>query len=421
MDDEIDLRPYIELLLKRWYWIVGVAALAGVIAFVASSLMPPTYEATALVAVTQSRESVQFEPRIRTVEEGNTPLSAYPELAMSDGLITELLEELNSTPSDVNSTAELRQIVEAVPGSNPSLVRLKVRHGDPRSAADIANIWAGLFVTRANAVFDDQNSTQVQFFEEELEKARDELEAADEALIDFEGRNRTLIIGNELEALLEMQADYLHGRQSLTLLLQDVQGLRDQLSEQSGDAPATLADQLTVLSLQLKAFNAAFDAGDSMPLQLQFGSTDGFANTMRGEQIAALDALYLTLEGRLAEPDEEVAALEPQILTLQQELQQTGTEAERLGRDKNVAEETYLALARKVDEVRISTDEIGSGVRRASTAAVPEQPVGRSRLINTVLAVVLVAMISVFVILAHAWWGGVNAEEGSLELDGATE
>jgi len=212
MDDEIDLRPYIELLLKRWYWIVGVAALAGVIAFVASSLMPPTYEATALVAVTQSRESVQFEPRIRTVEEGNTPLSAYPELAMSDGLITELLEELNSTPSDVNSTAELRQIVEAVPGSNPSLVRLKVRHGDPRSAADIANIWAGLFVTRANAVFDDQNSTQVQFFEEELEKARDELEAADEALIDFEGRNRTLIIGNELEALLEMQADYLHGR-----------------------------------------------------------------------------------------------------------------------------------------------------------------------------------------------------------------
>ncbi len=145
MDDEIDLRPYIELLLKRWYWIVGVAALAGVIAFVVSSLMPPTYEATALVTMTQLQKSEEIA------------LSAYPELAMSDGLMTKVLEELKSPPSDVSSTEALRQIVEAEPGSDPTLVRLVVRHGDPRTAAEIANIWAEVFVTWVTAVTDDQN------------------------------------------------------------------------------------------------------------------------------------------------------------------------------------------------------------------------------------------------------------------------
>ena len=201
-----------------------------------------------------------------------------------------------------------------------------------------------------------------------------------------------------------MQTDYLHSRQSLTLLLQDVQGLRDQLSQQSDDAPATLADQLTALSLQLKAFNAAFDTEDSMPFQLQFGATDGFANTMRGEQIASLDALYLTLQERLTEIDEEVAALEPLILTKQQDLQQAGSEAQRLGLDKSVAEETYLALARKVDEVRISTDEISSWVRLASKAIAPGRPVSPGRFINSLVAFVVTIILVSFVFLGWRWW-----------------
>ncbi len=244
----------------------------------------------------------------------------------------------------------------------------------------------------------------MQFLEEVLEKAWEDLGAADEALIDFESRNRTSIIGNEIEVLLETQTDYWRSRQSQRLSLQDVQGLRDQLSEQSGDAPAMLADQLTALSLQLKAFNAAFDARDSIPLQLQVGTTDGFTDRTRGEQIAALDTLYLTLEGRLAEPNEEVAALEAQILTLQRDLQKAGVDAERLGRDKSVAEETYRTLARKVDEERISTDEISSWVRLASMAAEPTIPKQQPALIHASIAAMFVLLVSTTSLWAIESW-----------------
>ena len=52
MEEEIDLRPYIEALISKWYWIVGAAVVAGVVAFIVTSMLPPSYEATALVAVT---------------------------------------------------------------------------------------------------------------------------------------------------------------------------------------------------------------------------------------------------------------------------------------------------------------------------------------------------------------------------------
>ncbi|MCZ7671650.1 MAG: Wzz/FepE/Etk N-terminal domain-containing protein [Chloroflexi bacterium] len=57
MEEEIDLKPYIEALITKWYWIMGAAILAGVVAFIVSSALPPKYQATALVAVTQPTRS----------------------------------------------------------------------------------------------------------------------------------------------------------------------------------------------------------------------------------------------------------------------------------------------------------------------------------------------------------------------------
>ncbi|NCF68576.1 MAG: lipopolysaccharide biosynthesis protein, partial [Chloroflexi bacterium] len=53
MEEEIDLRPYVEALLRNWKWIIGAGILAALIALGFSFLMPSTYEATALVAVSE--------------------------------------------------------------------------------------------------------------------------------------------------------------------------------------------------------------------------------------------------------------------------------------------------------------------------------------------------------------------------------
>jgi len=50
MENEIDLRVYIDVIVRHWKWIVGATVLAALVAGVASFLMPPTFEATATVS-----------------------------------------------------------------------------------------------------------------------------------------------------------------------------------------------------------------------------------------------------------------------------------------------------------------------------------------------------------------------------------
>ena len=66
LEEEIDLRPYIEALIKGWKWIVGAGLIVAIAAFGMSSLLPSTYEATSLVAITETRQNIQFDPRIQT-------------------------------------------------------------------------------------------------------------------------------------------------------------------------------------------------------------------------------------------------------------------------------------------------------------------------------------------------------------------
>jgi uncharacterized protein involved in exopolysaccharide biosynthesis len=241
LEEEVDLRPYVELLLRNWMWVVGGAFLAAVVAFGLSSLVPPTYEATALVAVTEPRQRVQFDPRFETVD-GGRPLEAYPELAASDELLQNVLAEMDPPLDNVTDLRQFRRMVEARSGSDPSLVRLSVQYGDRDEAARIVNTWARLFVAWANEIYGDQNGEQVHFFERQLEQTEAELETAEQALIDFQARNRVDIISNQLNSLSELQAQYLRDQNAALFLIQDLQGLRDQLATQpEGDVVGVVA------------------------------------------------------------------------------------------------------------------------------------------------------------------------------------
>ncbi len=428
MEEEIDLREYVLVLLKYWKWVLGTAVAAAVVALVVSFLLPPTYEAVALVAVTKSRYVMQFDPRIETLNNIQPAYKAYPELAASDQVLQEVLDRLNPRPEKLETLRDLQGMVSAKSGADPSVIRLIVRHRDPEAAAHVANLWAEVFVRRANEIYGTEAQSQLQFYQQQLERARAELTAAEEALVAFQARNRESVLQNQLNSYRQMQADYLADRRQITYIVQDIRGLREQLSRQPADRPATLADQLTALFLQIKAFNAqasapiqwpagpnappetaltVFNAQASAPIQLQVDSAATLSEKSLPEQIAFLDDLVRVLEAKSAEIEGRLAELEPRILALQRELQEINTEEDRLVRARDVARETYMTLARKVEEAHIAAEDASTGeVRLASRAAVPERPASPRKLLNTALAGVLGLMLAVFGAFAVEWWRG---------------
>lgn len=400
MEDEIDLRQYILVLVRYWKWILGGAVVAAVAALAGSFLMVPMYEATALVVVTKPRYVMQFDPRFRTIDNIQAAYRAYPELATSDDTLQGLLDQAPRAAGSRHSINDLRQVVKAELGADQSLIRLSVRSPDPQEAATVANAWADIFVVKANAIYGSQGEQQQLFFENQLAQAGRELELAQQRLATFQSRNRAAILATQLDSYMLAQGDYLAEQRAVASVNQNVHALTAQLEAQPAHRPLTQADQLTVLLLQTRAFGAQGETA----IQYQLGAGEGAAVLTVGEQISVLESLTQVLSLKAMEIEERLAELEPQMLAAQQQLQEVVAEEEQLRRHKDLVSETYTTLSRKVDEARIGAEDDGGEVQLASRAAVPERAVGPRRLVNTAVAGLIVLMLGTFWAVAYTWW-----------------
>jgi succinoglycan biosynthesis transport protein ExoP len=399
MEDEIDLRAYIAILLKYKYWIVGLALGAAILALGVSFVWPPTYEATALVAITKPRYTMRFDPRLETVADVTPPYQAYPALALGDELLTALIGDLGSKlTSDEQSITAIRDMVDAKNGTDPSIVELTVKNGDPERTALIVNRWATLFVDKANDLY-GQSQEELSFFEAQATEAQDALTKAEQDVVDFQARNEASILQTQLNNKQAALNDYLSVARSVRLIIQDSSSLQDRLRAQDAATRASLSDELSSLFLEIDALNRG-----QLPIQLQITGQQGLSNKTVGEQITFLDSLIQVLESKQAILEQEAKSLEPDILSLQERLQEVRTEEARLDRAKQVAQETYMTLARKVDEVRVSAQDTTRDVRLASMATVPDEPASPHKLLNTVIGGALGLAIGVFGAFAIEYW-----------------
>jgi len=400
MDQEIDLRAYIAVLLKHKYWIVGLAFGAAVVALTASFLLGPTYQATALVAITKPRYEMQFDPRFELVPSNyQPPYKAYPALAMGDEVLSSLVADLgDALAPEERNVAAIRSMIEAQNGADPSIVELRVNNGDPQRTAAIANSWAAHFVERANELY-APNEDDLAFFEAQLNEAEAALAQAEQDLIDFQARNQTMILSTQLASKQVALDEYLSAAHSLRLIIQDARSLQDRLSTQGAATAASPSDELTSLLLEIDALNRS-----ELPIQLQVSVQQDMGGRTVGDQIAFLDSLIRVLENRLVLLEQEAQDLEPDILATQERLQEVKTQEERLTTAKNLALDTFTALSRKVTEAGIAAQDTTGDVRLASRATVPENPVSPRKLMNAAIAGVLGLMVGVLAAFAIEYW-----------------
>ncbi|MGH2538450.1 MAG: GNVR domain-containing protein, partial [Candidatus Promineifilaceae bacterium] len=385
MEAEVDLGPFLRALARGWYWIVIGLAAVLVAARLWASAGPPMYEATSLVTVAEAAQLVQLDPRIRPVE-ASAPdsLLAFPELATSDSVLQRVAASLAGGATAHVSFANLKNMVSAENGTDRTLVRLTVRHADPAVAALIANTWGDHFVAEANAIYGRPSDEHAAFYQEQLAEAEQELEAADQALVAFAAVDQTQVLSNTLAAADALQQQYLSQRGQVDNLSQDVRALRQQLADEPAEgASLAPADQLTALGLQLRAFNIEAE----LPLQFQLEPGTNLIGGDAAALLASLDRILAGLESRRSELQDQIEALGPQMMALQGQLEGQRTKQLRLTLDRSIAEETYLAVSRKLDEVRITSQETSGGIRLASRAAVPTEPVASGGLIFLGLSV----------------------------------
>ncbi len=412
-DQEIDLRPYINLILRHWRWIVLTTVVAAAVAAGLSFfVLCPTYEATALVAITPPKYLMQFSAEFEPLTQERFQASiyaAYPELAESDALLQQVADTLAATSKPpAPGLEELRRRVSAQATKDVGLIRLKANDSDPHRAAAIANTWADLYVKMLGRLYNSEGA-EYPFFVEQLSLAESNRDAARQALAEFKARDPSAMLSSELKAKVAAMDDLLATQNSITVLQGQIADWRAQLIAQPGSRALSPADEITSLLLQLKGYNLLQESSQPT-FQISLDQTTQGRTV--AEQIAFLDSLQSLLQARLTEIEAQMAALQPQILKVQEDLQAATNENDRLAQQVKITGSLYESLARKTEEARIASESQTGVGRLASQAAVPTDPVKPRKLVNTALGAGVGLVIGLAVAVLLEMTGGRQTASG---------
>ena len=159
--DDIDLRPYLAAIARRWYWIVVGALLAALIAAGISAQLPRAYTTTSsmLMFIRQTGSQVGTnEPlvRIETID-----ITARRQGLLA--LVQSSAIETQIKPEDLQRVAPASYI----PGSltqqittdaDGDLLTIAATAASPEQAQALADIWASTFVSYADTLYTDEHS-----------------------------------------------------------------------------------------------------------------------------------------------------------------------------------------------------------------------------------------------------------------------
>lgn len=256
LDDTIDLRVYLNVLLRWWKEILLIGILCGIGAgvgwYTLGVMRTDLYSATADTAIVRTTSEVTLDERFVTTSEapGTTAAAARRNaliaLADNPALAQVVIDELGAAlPEELRQPSELSQVVEAAmatvngrSGDN-DLIRIKATTPDPLLSSLIATTWAQAFVRNVNQIYGQVPDALFGSMAQEQESSRVAFEAAQNAVEDFMARSRV----DELARLVSDREHIVNvlrlGRnQLLSGLVSNAVAARTQVAEAIGDAHA---------------------------------------------------------------------------------------------------------------------------------------------------------------------------------------
>ena len=247
-EDEIDLRQYVLVLVAWWREIVLIALFTAVAAaalvLLSRFVLPPTYAATATVAIARTQSNIIFDERFQTqVAQGDATansrvidysarraalLGLVESSNVAEAVSVQLgdrLDEEMSRPARLLGliSAELSKGTGTGNNSTSDLILITAEAETAELAAAIANAWAENYVSLVNKLYGEVPAELVASVEVELNQAQATYEQAQSQLEEFIAQNEI----DRLNRLIAEKQDIIQslqqGRQTAINTIVDTQ------------------------------------------------------------------------------------------------------------------------------------------------------------------------------------------------------
>jgi uncharacterized protein involved in exopolysaccharide biosynthesis len=462
---KIDFGKYIETLVRQWQWIAACALGLGILALAYSLFTnrtsPPSYKAVALVSSAKTESNVDLGSAITSVSDTNLAfynrnarLQSFVLLVQNGTVAEQVLAEIGPRLKENERTpADLLGMVSARLIPSTDTIELSVTYGDPVLAAEIANSWGKAYVQLINELYVSTSSgTSYLATEAQMYLAKTDYDKAQAALDDFLVQNKidenkrqideiTITVTSLREAqskvdnqqvqdrLARLERAYSDSRQ-IGLFLDNAVSMRAAVN--AGGEPAAISNTLALTMLKTQMY-AAFQSTTTLQeqnLPETLGSSITSVNA--AGMVADLDALISSLKTRQTELNTRIGTLsseiqngdylmnfsitntlvEKKIVEYEQKIRDLNSlisadtgKLDDLTRARDLAWQSYSALATKAIEMNVAAQTTGIEVVFASPATPPsEQVIIANSRNNTGLAVGVGLLIGIIVAYAYEFW-----------------
>ena len=425
---------------------IGPVAAAVAAALLSLFVLPMRWDATSSLIMTLVKPSISLDPRVQTVSDEDLVRTSSSDdrgrretllgLVLSDDVIGQLWQEASGDlPANVQSVTDLKERLQ--PSARANVLNLTARGDTPAQAARLANLWAQVAEQRINALYSQAMQPPTQAAAQAAAAQKNYLEA-EQALIVFlqsspidELQRQIDQKKSVLDTLQRQQVKALETRlqsrldnlNKLDLLLANIKALQGQArADQTGSASAAALSSLLVQV-------SAFTTGAIIPVQLQIPIEQLRDAVSPAQRLSNLDVLAASLADLRRAWQAEAEGLQTQVLqasdllsrevagqdlmtgvqtmqaqinALQSDLETQTDTQRRLTDARDVAWESFTALARRAAEVTIASETTSTEVRLASTALPPSDHATPHTLLNVALALVAGEILALAFVLLQA-------------------
>jgi uncharacterized protein involved in exopolysaccharide biosynthesis len=371
-EEEIDIREYINVLIKR----KGVIILIFLIAVITAALvsyfyLKPVYEASTILMISKPKYQVELEPKIQTQIVPEISLATYESLIKDREIEEEVIKKLNldQLPYELSSD-DLQEMITIEALKNTNLIKMNLQASNPKLAKDVVNTWAALFVEKNKELNLKESRESQVFIEDQLKTSKKNLYKIEEDMREFNETNRIEILENEIRGKAAKVLNY-------ELRLADVKLSFKEENAKKEQIIATLKEQDKILKLNksiiddqffhqlisyitkgnLEAINLTYVSEEINPIYYNFA-----------QKLISTNILISSLQAEENQLIENIDDFNLKLETLRKELAQEKLTQSRLEREYNTAKGVYDVLSQKAEEVKIAVATESGMVKIANVA-----------------------------------------------------
>lgn len=421
--EEMDLLELWEILAKRKGLIITLFVLSIIAAGVANVVMEPVYEVSATLMANSKTGSLAALDPLSALTGGsnrNVALQNYVHLLKSRTILEgAMLKSGWETVTD-NDIDKITKKLSIQPIQGTDIIKISMQSNDPKAAEEFVNNLVDVFITATRDANRLDLRTAREFLTEQLQLVAANLEAAEERLREYKERERILEPSEEIKVVLQHYA-YLESvladislakidaQQKIYEIEQKLQGVDQIITSstvvQENPMVRNYQSRLAELEITLSGLRERYTERHPsiISIQAEIEETKGRlaqeVERVVGSETLTRNPIYSELYGQLIAMQVELAALEAKeaaMIQLQQmnednylKLPAKELELIRLIRDVTVAEEIYVMLMTRNEEIRINEAMHAGSLQAIDRAIVPEEPIKPRKMLNFAIAGVL--------------------------------